>query len=161
MKSTPSKVTTAAFPALVSAFALFLALGCGEASPQDDSNPADSGPGAIDGQMPESDWGNDDGWYLIVRGDASACMVEPGGWWGATFEGPLTVSAGTFSWAGTHTEAHSWKVKDFGAPVIARGTVTAELLTMHIEVEGTPAHTTNLVMEPTDFGKDDDCWMNG
>ena len=146
----------------LAALALLLAVACtDDTTPADDSSPDDTGPGLIDGQMPESDWRNDDGWYLIVRADGSACMVEPGGWWGAHFEGPLMVQAGTFSWVGTHTEAHSWKSKDVGAPVPATGTVTSALLTMHIEVQGTPAHTTDLTMEPTDFGEDDDCWMNG
>jgi hypothetical protein len=49
---------------------------------------------------------NDDGWYLIVRAGSSACTVEPGGFWGARFEGPLTVSAGAFSWGGTHMETN-------------------------------------------------------
>ena len=151
-------MTTAAPAVLLS---LLLAVGCQDASPEDDSNPVDTAPEVIDGQMPESDWRNDDGWTLIVRAEGSACTVEPGGWWGAGFEGPLTVQAGTFSWAGTHMEAHRWESKDYGAPVTATGSVTPALLTMHLEVEGTPEHTTDMILEPTDFGEDDDCWMAG
>jgi len=140
---------------------LFLAVGCQDPGPGDDSSLNDTAPEVIDGPMPESDWRNDDGWYLIVRAEGSACTVEPGGWWGASFEGPLTVSAGAFSWAGTHMEAHSWKAEDHGAPVTATGTVTPALLTLHLEVEGSPEHTSDIALEPTDFGEDDDCWMNG
>jgi hypothetical protein len=140
---------------------LFLAVGCEDASPEGDSTPGDTAPEVIDGRMPESDWRNDGGWYLIVRAEGSACTVEPGGWWGAGFEGPLTVSAGTFSWTGTHLEAHGWKAEDLSAPVAATGTVTPALLTMHLEVEGSPEHTSDMALEPADFGEDDDCWMNG
>ena len=151
-------MTTAAPAVLLS---LLLVVGCQDPGAGDDSSPVDTAPEGLDGRMPESDWRNDDGWYLIVRADGSACTVEPGLWWGASFEGPLTAEAGTFSWAGTHMEAHRWESKDYGAPVTATGSVTPALLTMHLEVEGSPEHTSDMALEPTDFGEDDDCWMAG
>jgi hypothetical protein len=139
---------------------LLLAVGCQDPGAGDDSSPNDTAPEAIDGPVPDNDWWNDDGWFMIVRTDRSACMTEPGGWWGVRFEGPLTAEAGSFSWTGTHTEAHSWKAEDLGVPVTATGTITQAALVMHLEVEGSPEHTSDMALEPTDF-EDDDCWMNG
>jgi len=136
-------------------------VGCtDDTAPTDDSTPDDTVPDVIDGQMPKSSWGGDKDWQMLVHADGSACMVEPVGFWGAHFDGPLTVSDGTFSWAGTHTESHGPKKKDNGAPVTATGTVTPTLLTMHFEVVGNPQHTRDLNLgrdQETDTG----CEHNG
>ncbi len=139
--------------------AVFLAISCtDDTAPADDSTPDDSGPGVIDGQMPESGWSSNDGEYMLVRADGSACMRTQDYLWGAVFNGPLTVSDGTFSWAGTHWEEHGPKhAPDDGAPVTATGTVTPTLLAMHVEIEGSPWHTTDLTMDRTAY-VDGECW---